>query len=148
MVQSLKLYRFSADQQPDDQPKQAQHTAEDLDNQNLDEEARIGGIRQCGAGAVDADTDAADEVAHADGDAAPEEGVAGVEVGAGVELVLGDELDLGAEDDGHDDAVDGDDLAEDDADQVLGPDPWRLHPAAEDRGPCDEYAPAVAEREG
>ena len=51
-------------------------------------------------------------------------------------------MDFGAEDDGHDDAVDGDDFAEDDADEVFGADAGRFDAAAEDGGAGDEDAPA------
>ena len=44
-------------------------------------------------------------------------------------------------DDSDDDAVDGDRLAEDDADQVLGPDPRGLHSGTQDRRPGREYSP-------
>lgn len=57
--------------------------------------------------------------------------------------VAADGREFGGEDDGHDDAVDGDDLAEDDGDQVLGPDAWRFNTAAEDGGAGDEDAPGV-----
>lgn len=52
-----------------------------------------------------------------------------------------DRLELSGEHDGHDDAVDGDDLAEDDGDQVLGPDSWRLDTSTENGGTGDEDAP-------
>lgn len=52
-----------------------------------------------------------------------------------------DGLDFGGEDNGHDDAVDGDDLAEDDGDQVLGSDSRSLDAGAEDGGSGDEDTP-------
>lgn len=52
-----------------------------------------------------------------------------------------DGLDFGGEDNGHDDAVDGDDLAEDDGDQVLCSDSRSLDAGAEDGGSGDEDTP-------
>ena len=50
-------------------------------------------------------------------------------------------LQFGAEDDAHDDAVDGDDFAEDDGDEVFGADAGGFDAAAQDRGAGDEDAP-------
>lgn len=50
-------------------------------------------------------------------------------------------VEFSGEDDGHDDAVDGDDLAEDDGDEVLGADARCFDTAAEDGGAGYEYAP-------
>ena len=47
-----------------------------------------------------------------------------------------------ADDNGHDDAVDGDGLAEDDADEVLGLDARRLHAPASDARPSRVDSPA------
>ena len=52
-----------------------------------------------------------------------------------------DRLKFSGEDDGHDDAVDGHDFAEDDRDQVLRSYPRGLDAAAEDRGAGDEDSP-------
>jgi hypothetical protein len=109
------------------------------DHENV--QRRIGSISQGGAAPVDADGDTAYQVAHADGDAGPEERVARV---VGVSRVRGlalERVQLGGEDDGHDDAVDRDDLAEDDGDQVLGADARGLDAAAEDGRARDEDAP-------
>jgi hypothetical protein len=54
-----------------------------------------------------------------------------------------DRADLGLEDDGHDDTVDGDDLAEDDGNQVLCPDSWGLDTTSQDRGAGDEDTPGM-----
>lgn len=62
---------------------------------------RISRIGEGSVGARDADGDAAEEVAGAHGEAAPEEGEAGVVVGGGVEGRLGGGgAELGGEDDG------------------------------------------------
>lgn len=79
-------------------------------------QARIGGIGQSSAATVDAHGNAANQVAEPDRDSTPEYCVARVEVALGVELALGDRSELRGEDDGHDHAVDGDDLAENDGD--------------------------------
>jgi hypothetical protein len=50
-------------------------------------------------------------------------------------------LELGREDDGHDDAIYGDDFAEDDGDEVLGADAGRFNTAADDGGAGYEDAP-------
>ena len=105
-------------------------------------QSRVRGVGQGRTGSVDADSNTADEVAHADGQAGPEEGKAGV-VGRGVGgcgAVGGRQL--GREDDGHDDAVDGDDLAEDDGDEVLGADAGCFDATSEDGGAGDEDTPA------
>ena len=105
-------------------------------------QGRIGRIRKRGTAAVDTDGNAAYQVAHADRDARPEERVARVvAVGRVCGLAL-ERVQLGREDDGHDDAVDGDDFAEDDGDQVLGSDSRRPDTSAEDGRACDENAPA------
>jgi hypothetical protein len=80
------------DQQPDNEPEQAQYAREDLcpslvlrtraaygthfDDKDLDKEGGIGGVRDGGVGARDADGDAAEQVAEAHRQAAPEERVA------------------------------------------------------------------------
>ncbi len=101
----------------------------------------IGSIRQRGAAPVDADGDAAHQVAHADCDARPEEGKARVVAVGRVGGLALDGVQLAREDDGHDDAVDGDDLAEDDGDEVLGADARGADTAAKDGRAGDEDAP-------
>jgi hypothetical protein len=92
----------------------------------------VGGIGKGSATAVDTDSNTADQVAQADRQASPEQRKASV-IGIGrVQLSADDVADLGGEDDGHDDAVDGDDFAEDDGDEVLRSDARRLDTSAED----------------
>jgi hypothetical protein len=107
--------------------------------QNL--QRRVRGVGQRSAGAVDANTDAANQVAHAHKRAAPEEGVSSVVVASRVCGIAADLSELGREHDAHDDAVDGDDLAENNRDQVLGADAWRLDTTAEDRSSGNEDSP-------
>ena len=102
---------------------------------------RIGSVGQGGTTPVDPDGDAADQVTHADGQAGPEQRVAGVVGLARVEGGAVDGIDLGREDDGHDDAVDGHHLAENDGYQILGPDPRRPDAASQDGRAGDEDAP-------
>lgn len=85
-------------------------------------QARIGSIGQSSTAAVDANGNTTDKVAKPYSDSTPEDCEARVEVALGVELVFRDRGELGGEDDGHDHAVDGDDLAENDRDEVLGAD--------------------------
>ena len=102
---------------------------------------RVRSVGQRSAGAVDSNTDTADQVAHADKRAAPEKGVSGVVVAPRVCGVTANLSQLGGEDDAHDDSVDGDDLAENNRDQVLGADSWRLDTTTEDRSSCNEDSP-------
>lgn len=72
----------------------------------------ISSISQGRATSVDTNGDTANKVAHADCETSPEQRVASEVVGAGVELLsIRDRLHLGGEDDGHDDAVDGNDFS-------------------------------------
>lgn len=103
-------------QEAHNQSEEAQDTAKDLYDEDLDEEVGVGGVGEGGGRTCDADCDAAEEVAEADCDAAPEDGEAGEVVVGGVEVAFGDLLELGGVHDSDDDSVDSDDLAEDDAD--------------------------------
>lgn len=99
-------------------------------------------ICQRSATSVDAHRDAANQVAHAHGQASPEEGISAKVVVSRVELLrVGHLGQLGGEDDGHDDAVDGDDFAEDDGDQILGSYPGRLDAATDNGHARGEDAP-------
>jgi len=90
----------------------------------------VSSIRKGGTASVDTDGDTADEVAHADRDTRPEEGESGVVAVGRVRVRAFDWVQLGGEHDGHDDAVDGDDLAENDGDKILSADARRLDAAA------------------
>jgi hypothetical protein len=91
----------------------------------------ISSIGQRSAASVDADSHTTDQVAHADSDTGPEERVTRVVAVGGICGLTLERVDLGGEDDGHDDAVDGDDFAEDDGDEVLGANPRGPHASAE-----------------
>jgi hypothetical protein len=106
-----------------------------------DLQRRVCSVGQRSAGAVDANTDAANQVAHAHKRAAPEKGISGVVVASRVCGIAANLSELGREHDAHDHAVDGDDLAENNRDQVLGADSWRLDTTAEDRSSGDEDSP-------
>jgi hypothetical protein len=139
---SLDLIRLPTDQQPNNQPKQPQHTTEDLNHQHLHKQRRVCRIRQRRTTSVDAHTDTADQITHPDRDACPEQRIAREHVRRSVEPVFRHErANLSGEDDRHDDTVDGDDFAEDDGDEVLGSYPWGAHAAAEDGCAGDEDAP-------
>lgn len=147
---SLKVLGVALHEQSDDKSEQTQNGGEDLDGKNLDEtrvwlasdqpvaedsnlQSRVGSVSQSSATSVDAYADTANEVAHANGDSSPEQGVSSEVVGARVkQLGVGELVHLGGEDDGHDDAVDGDDFAEDDGDQVLGSYPRCLDTSTDD----------------
>jgi len=86
----------------------------------IDIQSRIRSIGQRSAATVDADRDTADQVAHAHRQTRPEERVSRVVAVARVNDFGLDGVEFGREDDGHDYAVDGYDLAEDDGDEVLG----------------------------
>jgi hypothetical protein len=113
------------------------------DERDLDVlQGTISSIGQGSTAAVDANSHTAHQVAEADGQTGPEQGVAS-KVRVGREHVGAlDAGDLGGEDDGHDDTVDGDDLAEDDGDEVLGSDSGSLDACTEDGRSGNEDAPA------
>lgn len=129
-----------------DETKETQDGTKDFHDENLDKQLRIRRIRHRRIGTGDADRDTTEQVAHAHSDPRPEEQVAGQVIVARPELVgrLKVARDLGAEDDGHDDAVDGHNFAEDDTDQVLGRDPGCTHTRTEDRSAGDEDSPGDA----
>lgn len=132
---------LAGDEQADNEAEEAQDRAEDLDNQDLDEERRVGGISQGCTTAVDAYSNTTDQIADAHGQTRPEQGEAGVVCLSVVKLLALNAVQLGREDDGHDDAVDGDDLAEDNGDEVLGSDTRGADTATDDRGSSDKDAP-------
>lgn len=91
-------------------------------------------VRSIGQGStatVDSDSHAADEVAEAHGDAGPKQSKAGIVCVSPMCLGGAHVVDFGGEDDGHDDAVDCDDFAEDDGDEVLCSDSRGLDTATE-----------------
>jgi hypothetical protein len=101
----------------------------------------IGCIGEGRATAIDTDSNTADQVAHAHGYASPEQGETGVVCISGEHFRALDRVDLGGEDDGHDDSVDGDDLAEDDGDEILRSDAWCLYTTAENGRSRDKNTP-------
>jgi hypothetical protein len=112
-----------------------------LPSSSINLQRRVRSVGQSSAGTVDTDTDTANQVAHADESAAPEKGVSSVVVASRVCSVAANLSQFGREHDAHDDAVDGDDLAENNRDQVLGADSWRLDTTTEDRGSGNEDSP-------
>jgi hypothetical protein len=93
---------------------------------------------------IDAYADAADQVAHAHGKSGPEQRVSGEDVGGRVDLLdVVDLVEFRGEDDGHDDAVNGDNFAEDDGDQVLRSYPGCLDTSTENRDTCCPDSPAI-----
>lgn len=85
---------------------------------HLHEEVAVLRVGQCAAAAADANAHAAREVAEAAADPRPKDSIAGpflVDEQSGHVADFVRSLDFGLQDDGHDDAVDCDGLAEDDA---------------------------------
>lgn len=154
-----EIIRATREQEPNDQSEQPEHRAEDLDNEDLDEtvsqsvkvpqvrvheqdsQRRIGSISQCSRTPIDPNRDAADKITHPDEHARPKQREPSIIVAAVVYRVLRHRRDLCAEDNGHDDAVDGDDLAEDDGDEVLGSYPRCFDATSHDRRAGYENAP-------
>ena len=104
-------------------------------------QARIGSIRQGSAASVDTDRDTANQIAHPHSQPAPKQGESGVKVGSRVQVLRRDGQELRGEYNGDDDAVDCDDLAKDDGDEVFGADSRGLYTAADDRYTRQEDAP-------
>lgn len=148
----LEIVRASLEQQANNEAEQPKHRREDLNDQDLHEAAhlrsassilstshsllnlqrRIRSISQSRTRPVDPHTNTTHQVAHADQQSRPEQRKACVVVAAAVERIAGDGLNLRGKHDGHDDAVDGDDFAEDDGDEVLGADARGFDAAAQD----------------
>ena len=57
---------------PTNETEETHDTAEDLDNQDLHEQVRVGSIRKRSGGTCDTNRDTAEEVASTDGEASPE----------------------------------------------------------------------------
>lgn len=106
-------------------------------------QCRVSSICKRSTASVDADSNTANQVAHADSQACPEQRETRI-VGLGiVQLSALDTGEFGGEDDGHDDAVDGDDFAENNGDQVLGSDAWGADTTADDGGTGNENTPGI-----
>jgi hypothetical protein len=108
---------------------------------SLHSQARVRCISQRCTGSVYTDTDTADEVAHPDKQPGPEECKPSEVVSSSVNFLSRNSSQLRGEDNAHNDSVDGDDLAEDNGDQILRPDPWCLDTSSEDGCACDKDSP-------
>lgn len=86
---------LAGDEQADDETEEAQNRAENLNDQDLNEERRVRGVRQGCTAAVDAHRNTADQVANAHGQARPEESEAGVVCLGVVQLLALDAIQLG-----------------------------------------------------
>lgn len=106
-------------------------------------QARIGSISESGATSVDANGNTANQIAEPNGDASPEQRISSVVVALGVDLALGDRDELRGENDRHNHTVDSHNLAENDGNQVLGPDSGCPNTTADDRGAGEEDTPVV-----
>lgn len=76
-------------------PEKTQYTSKHFHNQNLDEEIGVRSVAQCCGGSSDSDAYTAEEVACANGQAAPEQSVAGEVVLGGVDDKVGQRLEFG-----------------------------------------------------
>lgn len=120
-----------------DESEQTDGRAEDLDDQNLDKQCRVGGIGQGRTGTDNTDGDTAKQVDQTDGQASAEHYITGEPVVVPDVLVSNDRgpgevLQHAGQDDGRDETVDGDGFAEDDRDQVLGFDARGLDTSTDD----------------
>lgn len=104
-------------------------------------QAGVSSVSKRSTTAVDTNRDTADKVASADQKTRPEQSETSVVVAARSCGVRADRGHLCRKDDGHDDTVDGDDLAENDGDQVLCSDSGSLDTTSEDRGAGNENTP-------
>mmetsp|Transcript_137259 Transcript_137259/g.347732 ORF Transcript_137259/g.347732 Transcript_137259/m.347732 type:complete len:276 (-) Transcript_137259:17-844(-) len=135
----------------DNDSEEAERAAKNLNDEHLDEHFGPLCISESTAAARDADADATEEVREADGEANAEHAPTchhGLRLPAlKIRSDLEDQgaLDLIRHDDRHDDAVDGNSLAEDDADQILGTDAGGLDTTANDAGAREEDAPSSAD---
>jgi hypothetical protein len=108
-------------------------------------QCRIRSICKGCATSVDAHADTADQVAHAHGESGPEQRISGEDVGGRVDLLdVVDLVELRGEDDGHDDAVNGDDFAEDNGDQVLRSNSRCFDTSTQDGYTCCPDSPKIA----
>lgn len=150
-------------EEADDKAKKSENGAENLNDEDLNESAtqsvsqphprntpaypgllqsRVRSISQGRTATIDAYRDTANQVAHAHGNARPEQRIASIVVARGKQVLgVGDGIELRGEDDSHDDAIDGDDFAEDNGDQILGSYPGRLDAAADNGHARCEDAP-------
>ena len=118
IIHLFEIGRFSGDEKTNNQTKETQDRAEDLNHEDLDKpgssvsgsrwkdvkggkrgsmnsQAGIGRIGQSGTTTVNTHGYTTDQVAHADGDAGPEEGVSGVIVTARIHGLAIDHAKLG-----------------------------------------------------
>jgi hypothetical protein len=112
-------------------------------------QGRIRSICEGCTTSVDTHADTANQVAHAHGEPSPEQRIAGEDVGGRVDLLdVVDLVELRGKDDGHDDAVNGDDFAEDDGDQVLCSDPGCFDTSTQNGYTCCPNSPEFARQRG
>jgi len=135
----------TGEQETDDKTKESEDGTENLDNKNLDEQARISSVSKRSTATVDTNRNTADQVASADQKTRPEQGETSVVVAARSCSIRTDRGHLCRKDNGHDDTVDGDDFAEDNRDQVLCSDSGSLDTTTEDRGTGNEDTPCSSD---
>ena len=129
-----------------DNGEDTQRGGEDLNDQNLDEQAAVVGIRNGAGGADNSDGHTAGEVTPADSHTSGEEGVSSGHDLVDVLAVGAQGVDSGfhltAEDDGQNDTVDSDGLAENDGDEVLAADLGGADSTTGDGAAAGEDTPA------
>jgi hypothetical protein len=114
----------------------------------IDVQCWISSISQRCTTSIDADTDTANQIAHAHSQPRPEHGVTSVVIAGGVYRVVGDWRDLGGENNGHDDSVDSHNFTENNGDQVLGSNSRCFYAATDNGGASDENSPVDSVRNG
>jgi hypothetical protein len=105
-----------------DEAVESEGRAEDLNDEHANESAWSLCVGQCSSRADHADTHSASKVGHTDDETSTDHGVARelsllVSLAVSVDVCSGGQLTR--ENNGKDDAIDGDSLAENDADQIL-----------------------------
>lgn len=97
------------------------------------QQARIGSVGKSSTTTVDTDRDTANQVCETNNNTRPKQGESSVHVAGRVQVFGLDAVKLGSEDDGHDHTVNGDDLAENNRNQVLRSDSRSLNTSTQDR---------------
>lgn len=160
---SFEFEGLLRDQKPDYKSEKSQDRTEDFNNQHLHKsiktisisfrnlkpgnylQARISSIGQCRATTVDPNRDATYQITHPNGQARPEQRVAGILIATWVDITrVIDKIELWWEDDGHDDSIDGHDFTKDDWDQILRSYSGCLNASSNDRWAGDEDTPVAS----
>lgn len=132
-----KNQEFNYQEDSDDESEKADSAAKNLNDENLDEKCRISSVRQSCSGSDLTYAETTDQIDNTSGEAGAKHGIARepISVDDGVSSRgRGVGLDLTRQDDGNDQSVDGDSLAENDWNQIFRLDSWSFDTAANDGG--------------